>query len=131
MTEPPTPLEQLKAALADRYRLERELSQGGMATVYLAQTARPRGRAQGAAPELAAVLGGDRFLRDRGHRQAPAPAHPAAVRLRRAEAALLRDAVGQGETLRARLPRERQLRSTRRSGSPRRLRRARVRAPPG
>ena len=29
------PLESLQAALADRYRLERELGQGGMATVYL------------------------------------------------------------------------------------------------
>jgi serine/threonine-protein kinase len=29
--------ERLRASLADRYRLERELGQGGMATVYLAQ----------------------------------------------------------------------------------------------
>jgi len=29
-------LGQLGAALADRYRLDRELGQGGMATVYLA-----------------------------------------------------------------------------------------------
>jgi serine/threonine-protein kinase len=27
---------QLQAALADRYRIERELGRGGMATVYLA-----------------------------------------------------------------------------------------------
>jgi len=30
-------LERLKAALADRYSIERELGVGGMATVYLAQ----------------------------------------------------------------------------------------------
>ena len=30
------PAERLAAALADRYRLERELGAGGMATVYLA-----------------------------------------------------------------------------------------------
>ncbi len=29
-------LEDLRAALADRYRIERELGRGGMATVYLA-----------------------------------------------------------------------------------------------
>jgi serine/threonine-protein kinase len=32
-----TPITQLSAALADRYRIERELGQGGMATVYLAE----------------------------------------------------------------------------------------------
>jgi hypothetical protein len=39
------PLSQLITALADRYRLERELGQGGMATVCLAQdlTLRPDG----------------------------------------------------------------------------------------
>ena len=30
-------LERLRAALSDRYRIERELGSGGMATVYLAE----------------------------------------------------------------------------------------------
>ena len=30
-------LDRIKAALADRYRIEREIGSGGMATVYLAE----------------------------------------------------------------------------------------------
>jgi serine/threonine-protein kinase len=56
--------ERLRAALADRYRLERELGQGGMATVYLAEDLK-HGRKVAIKvlhPELSAVIGGERFL---------------------------------------------------------------------
>jgi serine/threonine-protein kinase len=58
------PLARLVSALADKYRLERELGQGGMATVYLAHDLR-HGRQVAIKvlkPELAAVLGAERFL---------------------------------------------------------------------
>ncbi len=54
----------LSSALSDRYRLERELGQGGMATVYLAEDLK-HGRKVAIKvlhPELSAVIGGDRFL---------------------------------------------------------------------
>src|SRR5512141_1609877 len=57
-------LGRLTAALADRYRVERELGAGGMATVYLAEDLR-HGRKVAVKvlrPELAAVIGADRFL---------------------------------------------------------------------
>src|SRR2546425_563345 len=53
-------------ALADRYAIEREVGHGGMATVYLARD--PKHDRPVALkvlrPELAAVLGGERFLRE-------------------------------------------------------------------
>ena len=56
--------ERLSAALADRYRIERELGQGGMATVYLAQDLKRDRKValKVLKPELAAVLGAERFV---------------------------------------------------------------------
>ena len=54
----------LATALADRYRIERELGQGGMATVYLAHDLKHDRKValKVLKPELAAVLGAERFV---------------------------------------------------------------------
>ena len=54
----------LVAALADRYRIERELGAGGMATVYLAHDLKHDRKVaiKVLKPELAAVLGAERFV---------------------------------------------------------------------
>ncbi|MFL5522358.1 MAG: serine/threonine-protein kinase, partial [Gemmatimonadales bacterium] len=54
----------MAAALTDRYLIERELGQGGMATVYLAHDVRHDRRVaiKVLRPELAAVIGAERFL---------------------------------------------------------------------
>ena len=58
--------EHLAAALADRYRIERRLGEGGMATVYLAEDLKHDRKValKVLRPELGVVLGADRFLQE-------------------------------------------------------------------
>jgi serine/threonine protein kinase len=67
LTSPMTdPRSHLITALTDRYRIERELGQGGMATVYLAEDLRHARKVaiKVLRPELSAVIGAERFLRE-------------------------------------------------------------------
>ena len=106
-------LHRLTLALADRYRIERELGAGGMATVYLAHDVKhDRDVAiKVLHPDLGAALGGERFLSE--IRTTARLQHPHILPLLDSG-----DANGllyyvmplvTGETLRARLERERQL----------------------
>jgi eukaryotic-like serine/threonine-protein kinase len=56
----------LQDVLSDRYRIEREAGRGGMATVFLAHDLKHHRRVaiKVLHPELAAVLGPERFLRE-------------------------------------------------------------------
>ena len=59
-------VQRLWMSLADRYRVDREIGHGGMATVYLARDLK-HGRAVAIKvlrPELAQAVGGERFLRE-------------------------------------------------------------------
>jgi TolB-like protein len=105
--------EQLASGLADRYRIERELGRGGMAVVYLAQDLRhDRPVAlKVLLGELAATLGPERFQRE--IRLAARLQHPHILTVHDSG-----DTAGQlwftmpfveGESLRDRLRRERQL----------------------
>lgn len=59
-------LSRLKAALADRYAIEREVGSGGMATVYLAKDLRHERQVaiKVLRPDLASTLGPERFHRE-------------------------------------------------------------------
>ncbi len=106
-------LERLSTALSDRYRLERELGSGGMATVYLAHDLKhDRDVAiKVLHPDLGAALGGERFLSE--IRTTARLQHPHILPLLDSGEAdgLLYYVMPlvTGETLRARLERERQL----------------------
>ena len=63
MTEP---VSRLQESLAGRYRIAREIGQGGMATVYLAEDLKHDRKVaiKVLRPELAAIIGAERFLRE-------------------------------------------------------------------
>ena len=69
-----------------RYAIKRELGEGGMATVYLADDLKHERKValKVLKPELAAVVGAERFLAEirQDDGQPPASAHPPAIRFR-------------------------------------------------
>ena len=109
----PAILARLSAALADRYTIEREIGEGGMATVFLATDVRHERRVaiKMLHPELSAVLGPERFLSE--IKLTASLQHPNILPLFDSGVAdgLLYYVMPfvEGETLRKRLERERQL----------------------
>src|SRR2546422_1446610 len=107
------PLARVQAALAGRYAIERELGRGGMATVYLAQDRKHHRKVaiKILKPELAAALGPERFLRE--IEIAAGLTHPHILPLHDSGEAggLLYYVMPfvEGQTLRGRLEREKQL----------------------
>lgn len=103
----------LARTLRDRYRLEREFGQGGMATVYLAHDLKHDRKVAVKVlhPELSAVLGGERFLSE--IKTTAALQHPHILPLFDSGSAdgLLFYVMPlvEGETLRTRLVRDKQL----------------------
>jgi serine/threonine protein kinase len=59
-------IERLKTALADRYKIDREIGSGGMATVYLAEDVKHKRKVavKVLRPEIASALGAERFVRE-------------------------------------------------------------------
>lgn len=114
--------DQLNAALAGRYQIERKVGVGGMATVYAARDVKHDRRValKVLKPELGAVLGPERFLAE--IRVTANLQHPNLLPLFDSGEAdgLLFYVMPfvDGETLRAWLEREKQLPSTRLCGSP-------------
>jgi serine/threonine-protein kinase len=113
--EPPVPdlLARLRTVLADRYTMDRELGQGGMASVFLAQDQKHHRKVaiKVLKPELAAALGRERFLRE--IETAAGLNHPHVLPLHDSGEAdgFLYYVIPyvEGESLRERLDRERQL----------------------
>ena len=112
-SEASTAVDRLNAALTGRYRIERKLGEGGMATVYLADDIKHARKValKVLKPELAAVVGAERFLAE--IKTTANLQHPNILALHDSG-----EAEGflyyimpyiQGETLRDRLEREKQL----------------------
>jgi DNA-binding SARP family transcriptional activator/tRNA A-37 threonylcarbamoyl transferase component Bud32/Tfp pilus assembly protein PilF len=105
--------ERLRAAVADRYRIEREIGSGGMATVYLAYDLKHDRRVAVKVlnPELGQSLGTQRFLRE--IKTAAGLTHPHVLPLfdsgEAAGSLFYVMPYVKGESLRARLTREGQL----------------------
>jgi len=108
-----TLLDRLSIALAERYAMDREVGEGGMATVFLATDVRHERRVaiKVLHPELSAMLGPDRFLSE--IKLTASLQHPHILPLFDSGVAdgLLYYVMPfvEGETLRGRLERERQL----------------------
>ena len=106
-------MQRLTAALADRYQIERELGSGGMATVYLAEDVKHDRKVavKVLRPELAAVIGAERFVRE--IRTIAALQHPHILGLidsgEAAGTAYYVMPYVEGESLRGRISREKQL----------------------
>ncbi len=106
-------LEDLQAALEDRYHIERPLGKGGMATVYLAEDKKYERKValKVLHPELSATLGADRFHRE--IKFAAQLSHPHILPLYESGAAehflFYVMPYVEGESLRVRMDREKQL----------------------